>query len=562
MPSLSDLFRKPKLLVSLFCVYLILLLLPSRPHHYRPHYHHRRHLASTGTDPNIARHCDGTLYPELCVSTLATLPKTDVPISEAICHVIKRAKSAVHDSYSNCSSYLNHLRNLDERDKLALEDCLALLDQTLDELSAAFSDIKNSSSGESISTAQTVLSGALTNQFTCLDGFAFAPKAGARVRPYIKGRFVHVAHLISNSLAMVKKLPQKRRHLQETFEGYGRITRGYPKWLSRKDRHLLQASTNTTIMADLVVAKDGSGNFTTVADAINAAPNNSDTRFVIYVKAGGYYENVEVGKTKTNIMLIGDGMWKTAIKGNRNVVDGWTTFRSATVAVVGTGFIARDLTIENYAGPSKHQAVALRVGADLSAFYRCSFVGYQDTLYTHSLRQFYRECDIYGTIDFIFGDASVVLQNCNLYARKPDPKQVNVFTAQGREDPNQNSGISIQKCKIAAAADLIPVQSNFSSYLGRPWKQYSRTVIMQSNIESLIDPAGWLPWNGSFALDTLYYGEYMNVGAGANTTGRVNWPGYHVMNSSVEAKNFTVSSFIQGDQWLGSTMIPFSLGLS
>lgn len=84
-------------------------------------------------------------------------------------------------------------------------------------------------------------------------------------------------------------------------------------------------------MADLVVAKDGSGNFTTVTDAINAAPNNSDTRFVIYVKAGGYYENVEVGKSKTNIMLIGDGMWKTAIKGNRNVVDGWTTFRSATV---------------------------------------------------------------------------------------------------------------------------------------------------------------------------------------------------------------------------------------
>lgn len=84
-------------------------------------------------------------------------------------------------------------------------------------------------------------------------------------------------------------------------------------------------------MADLVVAKDGSGNFTTVTDAINAAPNNSDTRFVIYVKAGGYYENVEVAKSKTNIMLIGDGMWKTAIKGNRNVVDGWTTFRSATV---------------------------------------------------------------------------------------------------------------------------------------------------------------------------------------------------------------------------------------
>uniref|UniRef100_A0A804J7U7 Pectinesterase catalytic domain-containing protein n=1 Tax=Musa acuminata subsp. malaccensis TaxID=214687 RepID=A0A804J7U7_MUSAM len=160
----------------------------------------------------------------------------------------------------------------------------------------------------------------------------------------------------------------------------------------------------------------------------------------------------------------------------------------------------RDITIENAAGPSKLQAVALRVGADLSAFYKCSFVGYQDTLYVHSLRQFYRECD-------------------------PMSNQQNVFTAQGREDPNQNTGISIHKCKVAAAADLIP-------------------------------------WNGDFALNTLYYGEYMNRGPGSNTTGRVKWPGYRVINSTAEASNFTVTSFIQGDQWLGSTSVPFTSGLN
>jgi pectinesterase len=231
-------------------------------------------------------------------------------------------------------------------------------------------------------------------------------------------------------------------------------------------------------------------------------------------------------------------------------------------AVVGSSFLARDLTIENGAGPSKHQAVALRVGADLSAFYRCSFVGYQDTLYVHSLRQFFRDCDVYGTIDFVFGNAAVVLQGCNLYARKPLPNQSNIFTAQGREDPNQNTGISVQRCKVAAAADLAAAGAgNTKTYLGRPWKQYSRTVFMQSELDSLIDPAGWLEWDGDFALDTLYYGEYMNTGAGADTSARVKWKGYRVITSAAEASTFTVASFIDGNVWLQGTSVPFTTGL-
>ncbi|MBA0861224.1 hypothetical protein Goshw_025783, partial [Gossypium schwendimanii] len=230
-------------------------------------------------------------------------------------------------------------------------------------------------------------------------------------------------------------------------------------------------------------------------------------------------------------------------------------------AVVGEGFIAKGITFENSAGPSKHQAVALRSGSDLSAFYKCSFVAYQDTLYVHSLRQFYRECDIYGTVDFIFGNAAVVFQDCNLYARKPNPNQKNIFTAQGREDPNQNTGISILNCKIAAAADLVPVKSSFKTYLGRPWKEYSRTVIMRSYIDDSVDPAGWLEWNGTFALSTLYYGEYLNRGPGSNTSARVTWPGYRVINSSTEATQFTIEPFIQGNEWLNSSNIPFALGL-
>ena len=230
--------------------------------------------------------------------------------------------------------------------------------------------------------------------------------------------------------------------------------------------------------------------------------------------------------------------------------------------MVGDGFLAKGITFENYAGPSKHQAVALRSGSDLSAFYKCSFVGYQDTLYVHSLRQYYRDCDIYGTVDFVFGNAAAVLQNCNLYARKPNENQTNIFTAQGREDPNQNTGLSILNCKIASAADLIPVQASFRTFLGRPWREYSRTVVIRSYIGDLVDPAGWLEWSGEFGLNTLYYGEYMNRGPGSNTSKRVSWGGYRVINDSAEAAQFSAGNLIQGGDWLNTTSFPYFLSIT
>lgn len=129
--------------------------------------------------------------------------------------------------------------------------------------------------------------------------------------------------------------------------------------------------------------------------------------------------------------------------------------------VSGDGFWARDMTFENTAGPSKHQAVALSVSSDLAVFYRCSFRGYQDTLCVHSLRQFYRDCHIYGTIDFIFGDASAVFQNCDIFVRRPMRNQANMITAQGRADPNENTGIVIQGSRVRSARDLSAVKNTF-----------------------------------------------------------------------------------------------------
>jgi len=231
-------------------------------------------------------------------------------------------------------------------------------------------------------------------------------------------------------------------------------------------------------------------------------------------------------------------------------------------AVSGNRFIAKDMTFQNTAGAQKHQAVALRVGAELSVVYRCSIKGYQDTLYVYSLRQFYREVDIYGTVDFIFGNAAVVIQNSNILARRSMSQQQNTITAQGRTDPNQNTGISIHNCKVSAASDLQAVEGSIKTYLGRPWKQYSRTVFMQSALDDLIDPAGWLEWDGNFALQTLYYGEYLNTGAGAGTSKRVSWPGFHVITSATEATQFTVGQFISGNSWIPATGVGFTSGLN
>lgn len=389
-------------------------------------------------------------------------------------------------------------------------------------------------------------------------------KADKKLREaLIKGQ-LQVEKMFSNALAMIKNMTDtdiakemalnKGRNLREEAEGGVE----WPEWLSAGDRRLLQSSTVTP---DVVVAADGSGNYKTVSEAVAAAPSSSSKRYVIRIKAGVYRENVDVDKKKTNLMFVGDGRKTTIITASRNVVDGSTTFNSATVAVVGERFLARDLTFQNTAGPSKHQAVALRVGADLSAFYHCDMIAYQDTLYVHSNRQYYINCYIAGTVDFIFGNAAAVLQDCDIHARRPNAGQKNMLTAQGRTDKNQNTGIVIQKCRIDATSDLKPVKSSFPTFLGRPWKLYSRTVVIQSTIGDLIDPAGWHIWDGDFALSTLEYREYANSGAGAGTSKRVTWGGYKVITSATEAQQYTPANFIAGGSWLSSTTFPYSLGL-
>ncbi|KAL8229383.1 hypothetical protein R6Q57_014283 [Mikania cordata] len=232
-------------------------------------------------------------------------------------------------------------------------------------------------------------------------------------------------------------------------------------------------------------------------------------------------------------MMIGDGMDSTIVTGSKNVVDGTPTFQSATFAVFGKGFIARDMGFRNTAGAAKHQAVALMSTADQSIFYRCRIDAFQDSLYAHSNRQFYRECKIYGTVD--------------LHLRK---------LPQGKFDPNQNTGISIQNCIISPFGNLKDVDV----FLGRPWKNFSTTVYLNNMMDGFIDPKGWMPWVGTTAPNTIFYAEFGNHGAGSVTKKRVTWKGLKFITSK-QASKFTVEPFIHGDKWVKDAGVPYKSGL-
>ncbi|KAJ0983261.1 hypothetical protein J5N97_011516 [Dioscorea zingiberensis] len=439
--------------------------------------------------------CTNSPNPSSChtiVSNALTATQSPQPSPLLILRTILDSSFAQLDTAIVAATELHGRGNNEPKQQASLADCLLLFDLSRDLMLRSVSGINRGVHTD----VRTWLSAVLTNHDTCLDGL------DGYLKLSMEAQLKSLMASASASLAVLNAASRSNSHddvVSQVFD--------FPSWIAPHDRKLLEARSASDIKADVVVAKDGSGKYKTVQEAVDSAPDRSTRRYVIYVKKGVYKENVSIGKTKKNVMIVGDGMTATVITGSLNFVDGTTTFNSATVAAVGDGLILQDLKVENTAGAIKHQAVALRVGADQSVINRCSIDAYQDTLYAHSLRQFYRDCSISGMIDFIFGNAAVVLQNCQIIARRPMDNQQNLMTAQGRTDPNQNTGTSVQNCRVVPSSDLVPVKGKIRSYLGRPWKEYSRTVFMQSYIDDHINPKGWLEWSGDFSFKTLFYGS-------------------------------------------------------
>ncbi|KAK2431039.1 pectinesterase [Trifolium repens] len=330
---------------------------------------------------------------------------------------------------------------------------------------------------------------------------------------------------------------------------------------------LVAASANVNYVSggmppNVIVAKDGSGQYTTVTAGINSYPENYKGRYVIYIKAGIYNEYVTVDKKKPNIILYGDGPTNTIITGSKSCKQGLHMPDTATFTTFAPNFTAKSISFENTAGAIGTQAVAIRVRGDKSAFFDCAFHGHQDTLYVDLGLQFYRDCVISGTIDFIYGHSSTLIQNSKILLRKPLDRQSNVVVADATSKYSSfRTGIVLQNCSIIPDDDLKPYLHTTKTYLARPWDQFSTAVFLQNYIADFVDREGYMIWSKKQPnIEHPYFAEFGNTGPGANATARVYWAKGLITKKA--ASIFTAERFINASTWLPATGIPYDKGLA
>lgn len=293
---------------------------------------------------------------------------------------------------------------------------------------------------------------------------------------------------------------------------------------------------------NFVVAQDGSGDFTTVQAAINAVPDYrkaGPTR--IYIKKGIYKEKIVIAESKQSVQLIGeDGAVLTYddYAQKPNVFgEGKGTSGSGSIYIFGPDFLAENITFENTSGPVG-QAVACHVAGDRAVFRRCRFLGFQDTLYTfgENTREYYEDCYIEGTVDFIFGKATVVFNRCELRSKRTGGFLTAPATPQG-----SNYGYVFYDCKLTADEGV----EAGSVWLSRPWRPYGKTVFIRCEMGQHIRPEGWNNWGKTDNERTAYYAEYQCYGKGADTSRRVAWS--HQLK---DANAYVMTNILKGaDGW-------------
>ncbi|HEY6504440.1 MAG TPA: pectinesterase family protein [Chitinophagaceae bacterium] len=293
----------------------------------------------------------------------------------------------------------------------------------------------------------------------------------------------------------------------------------------------LMAQTNNPQQYKYVftVAKDGTGDYKYIQDAIDAMRVFPLAPITLYIKNGVYNEKIELPANNTDVTFIGQSVDKTIITFNDYSGRGkLNTFTSYTAKISGNRFMAENITFANSAGPVG-QALALYVDADKAVFKNCRFLGNQDTIYTggENSRQYFLDCFIEGTTDYIFGPATAVFQNCTIRSK------ANSYITAASTTSGKKFGYVFLDCKILADSNVSKL------YLGRPWRAFSKTVFIRCELPKQITPEGWNNWGNPENEKTAYYAEYKNTGAGAGHTNRVNWS---KQLTDKEAKEYTIEN--------------------
>lgn len=317
------------------------------------------------------------------------------------------------------------------------------------------------------------------------------------------------------------------------------------------------------------VAQDGSGDFDNLQAAIDSIPEDSSSESVIYIKRGIYKQKVEI--RKSNITLIGEDASETVITyddaASSMLLSGekMRTFNSYSIYISGDNVTARNITFENSAGEGSvvGQAVAVYAEGDRMRFFDCRFLGCQDTLFTaplppkpiegttfggpgegkprRNVRQYYENCFIKGDVDFIFGSATAVFNKCEVYSRNINQK-INGYITAASTPEEVAFGYVFFDCRLTGDAPPASV------YLGRPWRDYAKTLFINCYMGEHIIPEGWHNWNKQFAAENyIDYCEYKSYGPGAGQKDRVVWSKNLTEN---EAGKYNIINILSGnDNW-------------
>lgn len=295
---------------------------------------------------------------------------------------------------------------------------------------------------------------------------------------------------------------------------------------------------------DIVVSEDGTGDFETVQEAINAVPNYSSERTVVFIKNGSYYEKVRISASKQNLVLIGEDVDSTIIYYDDYAQS--DTEDDTSVEIDADNFLAMNLTFENSYDKHDSQALAVTTNGDKQVFLHCRFIGWQDTYHTRTKKRNYlKDCFIEGCVDYIFGPAIAVFDSCQLHNNR---QQGGYITAASTPEGNK-FGYVFRNNVISADAGVDNIE------LGRPWREYAKTVFMNTYMNDIFRPGGWNDWGKTEAVySTVFYAEFNNSGPGYQPDERVDWS--HILTKE-QASEYTLGNIFSketstsvSDDWL------------